>query len=361
MPKFSVEEPSTDGVDSGKTVINPSKSSLIFIYALVNKYKLKILTDTGATKTFISSRILHQIAPMNSIVKQPYSFLLADGIAPFHVLGLVDLSIQFNCFNTTIKAHVAQHLSADMIVGMDFINKYNMNINVMQQIVTIELNNQRTIVPIVNEINVTKIPVVSSNNVVISPYATRKISVSVPISSISLPFTPLYSFQHQILVTNKNRNLQFLNYHCDIVLYNIMQEPKLIRKGACIGYLLCGPKFQQPRTFYSSCYKPLGTTKHIGMTPASSNLNTIGNSSIHSSQLNQNCISTCNSYSRSSREEVATSSKLFNPTVINYLKSLLENVQNNQQKQELLSLLIDFYDIFDITRQYCSNSYTTCY
>ena len=314
MPKLSVGESSTDGVDSGKTLINPSKSSLIFIYALVNKYKLKILIDTGATKTFVSSRILHQIAPMNSIVKQPYSFLLADGIAPFHVLGLVDLSIQFNIFNTTITAHVAQHLCADMIVGMDFINKYNMNINVMQQIVTLELNNQRTIVPIVNEINVTKIPVVSSNNVVISPYATRKISVSVPISSISLPFTPLYSLQHQILVTNKNRNLQFLNYHCDILLYNIRQEPKLIRKGACIGYLLCGPKFQQPRTFYSSYYKSLGTTKHIGTTPASSNLNTIGNSSIHSSQLNQNCISTCNSYSRSSRE-VATSSKLFNPII----------------------------------------------
>ena len=93
MPKFSVEKSSTDGVDSGKTLINPSKSSLIFIYALVNKYKLKILIDTGATKTFISSRILHQIAPMDSILKQPYSFLLADGIAPFHVLGLVDLSI----------------------------------------------------------------------------------------------------------------------------------------------------------------------------------------------------------------------------------------------------------------------------
>ena len=124
-----------------------------------------------------------------------------------------------------------------MIVGTDFINKYNMNINVMQQIVTLELNNQQTIVPTVNEISVTKIPVVSSNNVVISPYSTRKISGSVPISSISLPFTPLSSFQRQILVTNKNRNLQFQNYHCDIVLYNIMQEPKLTRKGACMGYL----------------------------------------------------------------------------------------------------------------------------
>ena len=84
---------------------------MIFIIALVNKHKVKILIDTGATKTLINNRALHYVASTKAILKQPRSFILADGLAPFHVLGLVNLSIEFNTFSTTITAHVvAQEL-----------------------------------------------------------------------------------------------------------------------------------------------------------------------------------------------------------------------------------------------------------
>ncbi|CAF1466901.1 unnamed protein product [Rotaria magnacalcarata] len=66
------------------------------------------------------------------------------------------------------------------------------------------------------------------------------------------------------------------------------------------------------------------------MTPAFSNLNTIRNFS--------------------SREKISTSSKLYDPNVINYLHSLVKDIENKQQKQDLLSLLLNFYDIFDITK-----------
>ena len=181
-------ESSEDGVDSEPAILNPSKSSLIFITALVNKHRVKILIDTGATKTLINNRALHYVAPTKAILKQPRSCILADGLAPFHILGLVNLSIEFNSFCATIIAHVAQELCRDMILGMDFINKYNMNINVKNQIVTLQLNHQRIVVPIVRFINSIRIPVVSCNTVILRPYSTRCISVSVPISSISLPF-----------------------------------------------------------------------------------------------------------------------------------------------------------------------------
>ncbi|CAF2033846.1 unnamed protein product, partial [Rotaria magnacalcarata] len=286
--------------------------------------------DTGATKTFVNNQILHHIVSKKAILKRTYSFLLVDGVAPFQVLGLVNLSVQFNNFHSTITAHVAQHLCADMILGMDYINKYNMSISVKKQIVSLELNQQRTIVPIVNVTKPTKIPVVISNTVFLSPRATKEIVVSIPISSISLPFTLLSSFKSHICVTNDTKTLHFQNYRCTIKLRNLRKDSKFIRKGTHIGDLLYTSTFQQPRIFCSSCYKSNGTTKNLGMTSAFSNLNTIRNFS--------------------SREKISTSSKLCDPSAVNYLHLLVKDIENKQQKQHLLSLLLNFYDIFDITK-----------
>ncbi|CAF5066699.1 unnamed protein product [Rotaria magnacalcarata] len=255
LSTFSIVESPSDGVDSGEPNINPSKSSLIFIYALVNKHRIKLLIDTGATKTFINSQILHHLVPKSSILKRSYSFLLADGIASFNVLRLVDLSIEFNNFVTPITAHIAQHLCTDMIIGMDFINRYNLSIDVKKQLVSIEVRNQRILVLIVNVIKSIKIPVISSNTILLPSNSTRKISVAIPISSISLPFIPTFSFKSHIPVDYKDNTLTFHNYRSDVLLYNAMRRPKVIEKGTRLGYLLCCSTFQHPRMFYSSHYR----------------------------------------------------------------------------------------------------------
>ena len=57
---------------------------------------------------------------LNSFIKNPYSFVLADGVAPFQVLGTIELLINFAGVTTTIHAHVAQRLCTNIILGMDF-------------------------------------------------------------------------------------------------------------------------------------------------------------------------------------------------------------------------------------------------
>ena len=85
--------------------------------------------DTGASKTFINHKSLPNIQHYNFVKKQSSSFILADGFAPFYVLGTVDLSILFADQMTTIQAYVAQNLCTDIILGMDYITRYNLQID----------------------------------------------------------------------------------------------------------------------------------------------------------------------------------------------------------------------------------------
>ncbi|CAF2792588.1 unnamed protein product [Rotaria sp. Silwood2] len=118
------------------------------------------------------------------IHKNPYSFVLADGAAPFQVLGTIELSIQFVNMTTTIQAHIARNLCADMILGMDYINKYNLNIDVKQQTIAIESNNRILTMNIDQDFELHKIPVTSSKAIYIPPHSNRSSNVSIPISSV---------------------------------------------------------------------------------------------------------------------------------------------------------------------------------
>jgi hypothetical protein len=65
LSKFSVGESLCGGSDSREEKQNPSP---IFIVALVNRVKMKIMFDSGSTKSFIQEAALHQTPhlPINS-------------------------------------------------------------------------------------------------------------------------------------------------------------------------------------------------------------------------------------------------------------------------------------------------------
>ncbi|CAF4195533.1 unnamed protein product [Rotaria sp. Silwood2] len=108
--------------------------------------------------------------------------------------------------------------------------------------------------------------------------------------------------------------------------------------------------FQHPRTFHSSYYKSFGATRHAGMSPAPNHFTTVDNSSSHLCTLTHKNIDNCSHFTRSYRNDTSTSTKLIDSTIRTYLTSLVHNIQNDKQKRDLLSLLMRFYDIFDITR-----------
>jgi len=115
---------------------------------------------------------------------------LADGIAPFQVLGTVELSIRFANVLTKIEAHVARDLCTTIILGMDYINKYNLSFDVKHQTITVESRARLLVMNIDPDYTFSKIPVVSSKSIRVPPHSIRSTPVNIPIASICSSLTP---------------------------------------------------------------------------------------------------------------------------------------------------------------------------
>ena len=100
------------------------------------------MIDTGATTTFINKNLLEHLKHLECINNKPYFCLLADGVARFRVTGIVNLRICFANIFTEIEAHVAHNLCTNIILGMDYINRYNLSIDVKHQSISIEHNDR---------------------------------------------------------------------------------------------------------------------------------------------------------------------------------------------------------------------------
>ncbi|CAF1122937.1 unnamed protein product [Didymodactylos carnosus] len=92
----------SDG-DNPKVPINPSSS--VYVNLLVNNHPTKILVDTGASNTFVSTLLLGKLhhKPIN---KQKSTYVLADGGARLQVMDTVELQIKVKNILTTVTALV---------------------------------------------------------------------------------------------------------------------------------------------------------------------------------------------------------------------------------------------------------------
>ena len=182
---------------------------------------MKLLIDTGATNTFINKDKLRNLNPCNLINNHSYSFVLADGIAPFRVEGIVELHITIANKITTIHAHVAENLCTDIILGMDYITLYNLQFDIRKQTVSIEHNNHLHTININQNESLQFIPVILSNPIRIPSQSSRFAKVSVPVSSISSRFIPHYNIAPHASLTTSHTFMQFHNHSSHIPLCNV--------------------------------------------------------------------------------------------------------------------------------------------
>ncbi|CAF3293289.1 unnamed protein product, partial [Rotaria socialis] len=345
-----LSEVSNDGVASGKNFRKPSKSSLIFFTTFVNNYRTKILIDTGATKTFVNKNLLDFFKPSLSIQGKSYSFFLADGVAPLTVLGTVKLCLEFANVKTEIEAHVAQSLCTPIILGMDYINLYNLSFNVKLQTISIEYESRILTMPINSDCKVNTVPVILSASTYIPAYSKRTTQATIPIDSVCSVLLPSNNLCRNRSLSITHTLLNFTNHCSKISFMNVTQFPQVIRKGFCVGYIQ--RNLNQHQNF--SLNKLMKNSLEASGLPVMQPVSFSQNKKVPNSYISQNFFLPSIMYGKKSL--VSMQSIYCNSVVSSkpnsniYIEQLLKSVENKEYKNKLYQVLINFTHIFDISK-----------
>ena len=128
--------------------------------------------------------------PSNVVKTKTNTFVLADGISPFHVLATIELSIRFANQITKIQAKVAQNLCTDIILGMDYITFYNLQIDTKQKLVSIELNGQRYYMKTNQNDSLQLVPIILVHSLRLPPMTYRSATVTSSMTKFTSMFIP---------------------------------------------------------------------------------------------------------------------------------------------------------------------------
>ena len=326
-----------DGVVSGLSPQHPLKASLILISTLVNDVKMRLLIDTGATTTFVSEQSLRHLKYYSLLHQTPSSFVLADGIAPFRTSGVVKLSIVFAGHSTNIFAHIVSKLCADIILGMDYINRYNLRIDVKHQVVSIEDNQEVFSMPMDPDQSSRIISATLDQSIYIPSNETRSIQVTLP-TQTSLPlFIPDLRFEKENALLVTHQFLRFDHHSTTLTLSNISPYPQLIPEGICIGQLSYSSSSIQGSPTSSAVSPSVDATSLTGMISVS----TVTGTTDHPHRALSSPYST---------------RSMMKPKVKQDILKLVENIQDSHEREQLLSLLCRFHDVFDTTSHNIANT-----
>ena len=289
---------------------------------------MQLLIDTGATTTFINKKIITQnIHDFTYISTLPYSFVLADGIAPFQVHGIVELQIQFANQITRINAYVADNLCTDIIIGMDYITQYNLKFDIRKQSISIEYNHKQYEIKFDHNIQPQFIPVILSNSIDVPFRSNRSVVVSTPISSICSSFVPHSSFSSHNSVIVPQKFLEFRNYVSQVTLSNLSFRTQFINRGTCLGYLCQYSPIPQKEKLSSHPNISCGAANLMSEQPDCLDISDDKNT--------QYDINQPDNFSTITSNEI-------HPSTENDFHKLTKHIDNTNQRDDLFSLLYSF-------------------
>ena len=109
------------------------------------------MIDTGTEHSFITKQCFESLDQSNCFTIPPKKFYLADGSTPMEIMGSTNLTILFDGIATQISALITKNLSTDLILGMDYLSKYDLAILPSKGIILFNQQNQKIVLPIVPE------------------------------------------------------------------------------------------------------------------------------------------------------------------------------------------------------------------
>ncbi|CAF1655056.1 unnamed protein product [Rotaria magnacalcarata] len=167
--------------------------------------------DTGSTKSFINKTALARTKHL-PIDKNKQQYVMADGYTKFEVNGTMKLFIELHHIKTNIIVGVVNSLCVDCILGMDYLNKYKINLNNKHKQVQVYTPTDTATLPMENHVPKTR-----------------------TFFSGQLLFSPAYRLLkiQGLMITHSL--ICFQNYETWISIYNPTYKPCYLYEDAIVG------------------------------------------------------------------------------------------------------------------------------
>ncbi|CAF3494538.1 unnamed protein product [Rotaria socialis] len=214
------------------------------------------MLDTGATQSFITKTALTKTKhlPLNN---NQQHYLMADGYTTFKVVGLVKIFIDINQIKTNIVVGVVDSLCTDCILGMNFINKYKVNINNKNKQIEIYTSNNKTTISMDDKIKDIITPCHLLNNTCIYPYQENTIKITLRLATGELLFSPAHQLIHKENLIIPHSFISIVNHIAWITVYNPTSRIRYLKSNTIIGTA----SFISSTKLY--CYHFRFTAQHI--------------------------------------------------------------------------------------------------
>ena len=224
------------GIDSDFRSQKPPIPSLLFIHANVNNKPMKLMLDTGANFSFLNAEQLKHVDHFRYTTTHQQRFYMADGLTSFSTTGIVELNIELGNISTTIPAFVAKHLCADLILGMNYLSKYDLEIRTRTRSIVLNTEQRRIVIPL-DTVTLPKIyPIKLHRRITIPPGCQREVSVHVDIRSAVLNFRPSLRFIGHVVKHTPDRPLTATDHLASLILSNSSPYHRQFCQGSTVGF-----------------------------------------------------------------------------------------------------------------------------
>jgi hypothetical protein len=171
-----------DGIDFANLFQHPStiSSSLIYISTYVNDKYMKLMIDTGSQQCFINKNCLKYLDQLKYSSIKAQQFFMADGLTSITVTGMVTLRISIGNVVTSIGAFITTNLCTNIILGMNYLLKYDLEIHPKKKSIIFNFNDQKIILPIDSELPSNQSPSQFSNSIKLT--STQQLNTITPSS-----------------------------------------------------------------------------------------------------------------------------------------------------------------------------------
>ncbi|XP_060959262.1 uncharacterized protein LOC133030512 [Cannabis sativa] len=166
-PQLKKEEPKLEAKPAPARVFAITQAdaaaspTVVTSQLLINGFAFTVLFDSGATRSYISSRVLNQLGRPSDIFEMGFGTLLPNG----------ELIISRKWVRSVLIRVEDRKLSADLvelplakfdiILGMDFFSKYSASINCKQKMVTFQPDNEEPFI-FVGSVQGSRVPRISA-------------------------------------------------------------------------------------------------------------------------------------------------------------------------------------------------------